>query len=264
VKNERGMTTTETRRVALETGATTTVECWGDAGPAILCVHGLASSRRDFTRLGEALSGTHRVFAYDQRGHGDNAHDDGPLSLTALAADLRAVADCIGTVAVVVGHSLGGAVALIGGPKVARALVLVDPALRVPAGTFARDYVDELGPTLDIPPGDERDAAVRALFVDAHPTDRDGKVHAMRAVSLETLRRIGRDTDDAGGWDLRSRLAALKIPTTILVAGEDSVIAPLDLADRAPVVRVDVIEGHGHTLHRSAFDVFAGAVRAAS
>src|ERR1700688_2501646 len=61
---------TETRRVALETGATTTVECWGDAGPAILCVHGISSSRRDFARLGEALADTHRVFAYDQRGHG--------------------------------------------------------------------------------------------------------------------------------------------------------------------------------------------------
>ncbi|MDQ6943208.1 MAG: alpha/beta fold hydrolase, partial [Candidatus Eremiobacteraeota bacterium] len=100
----------EVRRVVLESGATTTVECWGDAGPAILCVHGISSSRRDFTRLGEALASTHRVFAYDQRGHGD-AETDAPLTLDALAADLRSVADSIGTVAAVVGHSWGGAVA---------------------------------------------------------------------------------------------------------------------------------------------------------
>jgi pimeloyl-ACP methyl ester carboxylesterase len=251
----------EARRVALESGATTTVECWGDAGPAVLCVHGIASSRRDFARLAGALAGTHRVFAYDQRGHGD-AETREPMALDALARDLRAVADSIGTVATVVGHSWGGAVALIGGPKVARALVLVDPMIRVAPGTFERDYADELGPLLANPPGEERDAAVRAAFAAADPADREGKVHAMRALELETLRRLGRDNDaDAGGWDLRERLASLKIPTTVLVAGEESVVAPDDLARVSPAVRVETFAGHGHTLHRSAFERFTEIVR---
>ena len=258
------MITTETRKVALETGATTVVECWGDAGPAIVCVHGISSSRRDFTRLGEALAGTHRVFAYDQRGHGDAAAADGSLALDALAADLRAVADSIGTVAAVVGHSWGGAVALVGGPKVARALVLVDPMIRVPAGTFERDYVDDLAALLGHAPGAERDAAVREAFASADPRDRDGKVHAMRALSLETLRKLGRDNRTGeGGWDLRERLAALKIPTAILLAGEESVVAPDDLAGISPFVTVETIEDHGHALHRSAFVRFADVVRAA-
>src|ERR1700733_10082495 len=184
------MTTTsfnESRRVALESGATTTVECWGDAGPAVLCVHGISSSRRDFARLGESLASTHRVFAYDQRGHGDSETAQ-PLRLDALAADLRAVADSIGTVHAVVGHSWGGAVALVGGPKAARALVLVDPMIRVAPGTFEREYVDDLAELLALPPGDARDDAVRAAFAHADPRDRDGKVHAMRALDLETLR----------------------------------------------------------------------------
>ncbi|HEY0393868.1 MAG TPA: alpha/beta hydrolase [Candidatus Elarobacter sp.] len=200
------MTTTsynEARRLVLESGATTTVECWGDAGPAILCVHGLGSSRRDFAGLGEALAATHRVFAYDQRGHGDSETAE-PLALTALAADLRAVADSIGTVAAVVGHAWGGAVALAGGPKVARALVLIDPLIRVAPGTFAAD---------------------------------------------------------ADGWDLRERLAGLKIPTAILVAGDESVVAPDDLTNVSPTVRVETFGGHGHALHRSAFERFAGVVR---
>jgi pimeloyl-ACP methyl ester carboxylesterase len=259
--NERGMTT-EIRRVALETGAKTTVECWGEAGPAVLCVHGITSSRRDFARLGTALAGTHRVFAYDQRGHGESAGSDGPMTLAALAADLRAVADSIGTVATVVGHSWGGAVALVGGPKVARALVLVDPMIRVAPGTFASDYVDDVAPLLDAPVGEERDAQIRALFADADPVDRDGKVHAMHALAADTLRRLGSDNDvETGGWDLRAKLAALKIPTRILVAGEDSVIAPLDLADRSPLVQVEVVADHGHALHRSAFAAFCDAVR---
>jgi pimeloyl-ACP methyl ester carboxylesterase len=195
----------ESRRVVLESGATTTVECWGEAGPAILCVHGIASSRRDFARLAEELASTHRVFAYDQRGHGDSETRE-PMRLDVLAADLRAVADSIGTVAAVVGHSWGGAVALVGGPKVARALVLIDPMIRVAPGAFAAD-------------GD--------------------------------------------GWDLRERLAALKIPATVLLAGEESVVAPDDLARAGARVHVETFDGHGHALHRSAFVRFADAVRAA-
>lgn len=253
----------ESRRVALESGAVTTVECWGDAGPAVLCVHGISSSRRDFTRLGEALANTHRVFAYDQRGHGD-AETDAPLTLDALAADLRAVADSIGTVAAVVGHSWGGAVALVGGPKVARALVLVDPMIRVAPGTFGTEYVDGLAPLLAHAPGDERDAAVREAFANADPRDRDGKVHAMRALDIATLRRLGTDNDaDEGGWDLRDRLAALKIPTTILLAGVESVVASDDLANVSPTVRVETFADQGHTLHRGAFERFAEIVREA-
>jgi pimeloyl-ACP methyl ester carboxylesterase len=255
---------TETRRVALETGATTTVECWGEAGPAILCVHGISSSRRDFARLGEALAETHRVFAYDQRGHGDSAAAEGSLALEALAADLRAVADSIGTVATVVGHSWGGAVALVGGPKIARSLVLIDPMIRVVPGTFDRDYVDDLESLLAAEDS-ERDDAVRAAFASADPLDREGKVHAMHGLRLETLRRLGRDNRaDEGGWDLRERLARIKIPTTILLAGEESVVAPDDLRDAAAPVSVETVVNHGHTLHRTAFDRFVDAVRAAA
>jgi pimeloyl-ACP methyl ester carboxylesterase len=199
--------TTETRRVALETGATTAVECWGDAGPAVLCVHGIGSSRRDFARLGEALAATHRVFAYDQRGHGESAGAAGPMTLEVLAADLRAVADSIGTVAAIVGHAWGGAIALVGGPKIARSLVLVDPIIRVAPHAFALDE---------------------------------------------------------GGWDLRERLALLKIPATVLLAGDESVVAADDLAGASSTVRVETVEGHGHALHRSAFERFAEAVRAAA
>jgi len=257
-------TVTETRRVTLETGAVTVVERWGDAGPTILCVHGIGSSRRDFARLGEALAATHRVVAYDQRGHGDSA-TSAPLDLQTLAGDLRAVADSVGTVAAVVGHSWGGAVALCGGPRVARSLVLVDPLIRVQKNTFAADYVDDLVDVLAFPPGAERDAAIRAMFDDASEADREAKVHAMGQLALATVARIGSDNAvDAGGWDLRERLAALKVPATILLAGEDSIVSADDVANLAPGVRVQTIAGHGHTLHRSAFELFADAVREAA
>jgi pimeloyl-ACP methyl ester carboxylesterase len=257
-------TVTETRRVTLETGAVTVVERWGDAGPTILCVHGIGSSRRDFARLGEALAGTHRVVAYDQRGHGDSATAV-PLDLQTLANDLRAVADSVGTVTTVVGHSWGGAVALYGGPRVARSLVLVDPLIRVQKNTFGHDYVDDLIDVLAFMPGEERDAAIRVMFADASQSDREAKVHAMGQLALATVARIGSDNGvDVGGWDLRERLAVLDVPATILLAGEDSIVSADDIANLAPGVHVETIAGHGHTLHRSAFELFADAVRGAA
>lgn len=253
----------EARRVALETGVETVVECWGEAGPAILCVHGIGSSRRDFKRLGEALSATHRVFAYDQRGHGD-ADGGGTMALDVLAGDLRAVGDSIGTLAAVVGHSWGGAVALLAGPKLARAVVLIDPMLRVAPGTFERDYVADLEPLLAAAPGAAREHAIRAAFADAHPVDAGGKVHAMRRLELATIRRLGADNAaDTGGWDLRERLRGVKVPVTILLAGEESVVAAGDLEDVPAAVRVEVVAGHGHALHRTNFAWFVQAVREA-
>jgi pimeloyl-ACP methyl ester carboxylesterase len=152
----------------------------------------------------------------------------------------------------------------VGGPKIARALVLVDPMICVAPNSFEREYVDDLAPLLAHPPGEARDAAVREAFADADPRDREAKVHAISSLELETLRRLGRDNRaDDGGWDLRERLAALKIPTTILLAGDDSVVAPDDLAQRNGRVRVETFAGHGHTLHRSAFERFADVVREA-
>lgn len=257
--------TTERRQLRLETDVRTIVERWGDAGPAVLCVHGIGSSRLDFARLGEALSSTHRVFAYDQRGHGESGAHDAAMDLGALANDLRAVADAIGTVAVVVGHSWGGAVALVGGPRIAASLVLVDPLLRIPPRTFDADYVDDLAPVLALAPGAERESAIRAMFADADARDREMKVHALATARTGTLHRLGRHNHvDAGGWDLRERLAALRVPATILVAGDDSVIAADDIARVAPQVRVEHVAGHGHTLHRTAPEVLAEAVRAAA
>jgi pimeloyl-ACP methyl ester carboxylesterase len=244
-------------------GGTTVVERWGTNGPLILAVHGIGSSRRDYARLGAALGATHRIVAYDQRGHGD-ASSDG-MELDTLVEDLHAVAQACGEVALVVGHSWGGAVALRGGPAIARALLLVDPMIRVEPNTFDRDYVEDLETLLASPPGDARDAAIRVAFEGADPVDREGKVHAMHALSPETIRRLGRDNNvDAGGWDLRDALARLTIPTTILVAGEESVIQAGDLAAASPVVRIETFPEHGHTLHRSAFSRFVDLTRDAA
>ncbi len=76
------------QKITFDDGATTVLERWGDAGPNLLCVHGITSSRRGWARFATRFALAYRVWAYDQRGHGDAAHVHGPMTLA------RSVADC--------------------------------------------------------------------------------------------------------------------------------------------------------------------------
>lgn len=92
-------------------GARLHVEVHGDEdAPAVVLAHGWTCSTAFWAAQIRALAATHRVIAYDQRGHGRSpagrAH-----STTALADDLVAVLEAAlapGERAVVAGHSMGG------------------------------------------------------------------------------------------------------------------------------------------------------------
>ena len=255
-------------RVALGDGRETTVESWGDRGPIVLCVHGITSSRKSWTRLGERLAATHRVYAYDQRGHGDSAHVAGPMTLERSVADLEAVrASLPGDVHLLVGHSWGGAVALLGGLALRPArVVAVDPMIRVAPGTFESEYVDDLRDLFARDPA-AREPGIREMYDGLDPVDVDAKLHAMTDMSIATLEHLGRENDvDGGRWDLRDRIADYPIKLLVCVAGIESVLSADDLAflrERGgPNVTVRVFPNDGHNLHRTAFDEFAAAVQA--
>ncbi len=256
------------RTVALGDGASTVVQHWGERGPIVLCIHGITSSRRSWTRFGEALAATHQVVAYDQRGHGDSAGVGGPMTLERSVADLRAVAATLpGPVHLLVGHSWGGAVAVLGGRAIApQKVIAIDPMLHVVPGTFAADYVEDLRVLLALE-STPKEAAIRAMYADAQASDVAGKVHAMLPMTIGPLERLGSEngTDD-DGWDLREHVADYPVPLLVLAAGEDSVMSAQDLAfvrERGGSnVTVRVFEAEGHNLQRTAFEEFVRVVRA--
>jgi pimeloyl-ACP methyl ester carboxylesterase len=82
-------------------------------GPAVLFIHGLLGSRRNWTHLVGTLDADHRVLAPDLFGHGASAKPMGDYSLGAHAATLRDLLDHLGIDRVtLVGHSLGGGIAM--------------------------------------------------------------------------------------------------------------------------------------------------------
>lgn len=82
-------------------------------GAALLFIHGLLGSHRNWAHFVDALDTDHRVLAPDLFGHGASAKPMGDYSLGAHAATLRDLLDRLGIDRVtLVGHSLGGGIAL--------------------------------------------------------------------------------------------------------------------------------------------------------
>ncbi|WP_222264127.1 alpha/beta fold hydrolase [Modestobacter marinus] len=114
----------------------------GPAGaPALLCVHGLGGSALNWGLLAPRLTATHRVLAVDLFGHGGSGL---PTRGHGLAADHRLLArfvtEVVGEPVVLMGHSMGGVLALLhaaAAPETLRGLVLLSPP--VPDGTGRRD-----------------------------------------------------------------------------------------------------------------------------
>ena len=254
------------RRVDLGDGAVTAVEQWGETGPILLCVHGITSSRKMWQRTGAYFAPHFRVVAYDGRGHGDSADVRGPMTLERSLADLDIVAGSLnGPIRGLIGHSWGGAVAILGGRRIrCQRVIAIDPMVHQAAGAWASDFVDDVRDVFALPPA-EREPAIRAMFAGAPPVEIDAKVHAMRSMRIETIEALGAENAaDTGGWDLREALRSYPKPLYPPVADpSDSVISPDDLRfikeHGGPNVQIDVFSGEGHTLQRTAFEKFAAA-----
>ena len=82
-------------------------------GPAVMFIHGLTSSHRNWVNLVQKLDTDHRVVAPDLFGHGASDKLMGDYSLGAHAATLRDLLDRLDIDQVtLVGHSFGGGIAM--------------------------------------------------------------------------------------------------------------------------------------------------------
>jgi pimeloyl-ACP methyl ester carboxylesterase len=82
-------------------------------GPPVVLIHGMLNSSSHWHEVAQHLAGSHTVVAPDLIGHGDSAAPRGDYSLGAHAASIRDLLTAIGIErATIVGHSLGGGVAM--------------------------------------------------------------------------------------------------------------------------------------------------------
>lgn len=234
---------------------------WGNAEhPALLLLHGVASSAETFWRVGPCVAAAGwRVTAVDLPGHGLTRGWRGRHRWADTAAD---VAGLIRALALdraplpVVGHSWGAVTAAhlpLAGFRPER-LVLVDP----PALS-----ADAIAALVDDPTEQRYEdladavAAVRASGVTWSEGDIRAKASALTQMDAAAVRAIYLENGDYdAGLAALSDPAADEIPTWIIrgeaehggLIGPDALAA---LADRVGMDRIVTIAGAGHSPQRS-------------
>jgi pimeloyl-ACP methyl ester carboxylesterase len=215
------------------------------SGPPVVLIHGMVNSSRHWQDVALRLADRYRVVAPDLIGHGDSATPRGDYSLGAHAAAIRDLLTAIGIErATVVGHSLGGGVAMQffwQFPQRVERLALissgglgreVSPLLRAAAlpGASAAvwvaaqprvlDLLDGIGERLEVR-GPGRGTYVRAVVRALRPLEGAGA----RAAFLHTLRSV----IDIRGQRVSAmdRLYLLGPVPTLLVWGERDRTIPI-------------------------------------
>ncbi|SDZ27816.1 alpha/beta fold hydrolase [Herbiconiux ginsengi] len=252
---------------------------WGeaDAHPRALLLHGLTSAGGTWWQVASALAaGGWSVTAPDLRGHGgsprtlryrlaDYAADvlalDPPARSTVTASTSTSAAGRPWDL--VVGHSLGGAVATVAAQAHqdwTRALLLLDPVLSMPDDQHDAVIADLLGDLDHLDADDLLRANPRW-----HTEDAVQKVTAARVVSPFVVERTVRDNV---GWNLEP--VAARIRSHVRVLGADPQLGASFTAaegDRLSAASPDsfsfaVVEGAGHSIHRDDPDRVVAEARA--
>lgn len=229
---------------------------WGTGERRVLLVHGLSSSAQTWWRVaGRLARAGWSVAAPDLRGHG-RAPVAESYAFAEMAADLHALG---GGWDVVVGHSLGGALAVLAAAEDGWAgrLVLVDPAVRISEGRFdaVRDAeVAELEASAV--------AAILTAHPEWHPEDIRLKSLAVQATSAYVIEAIFSDNRP---WDLVGALEALPVPVHVLGAdplagGIFDPVLGIGLAEAHPHITYEMAVDHGHSVHRENPSVIVDAV----
>jgi pimeloyl-ACP methyl ester carboxylesterase len=234
--------------------ATTTA---GDGPRRALLLHGLSSNAAGWWRLvPDLVDAGYTVVAPDLRGHGDSAKTPtyrfdeyaGDVLELGLGWDL------------VVGHSLGGTVAVLCAADSgwAARMVLEDPAIVIPDATEAHEWL--LAPF----EGPMTVATIAAGEPRWEHRDHETKAQALRQCGPEVVERTVWDNDP---WDVRTAVPAIVAPTLALAADPElgGLVSPALaewLVAANPAVEVTWIDGAGHSIHRDSYPAFWEALGA--
>ena len=243
-------------------GRTTAYRTRGEAssGPGLVCIHG-SGGYHGVWRPQFRLAETTPVTALDLSGHGESDDADADAGFEALSAyvdDVVAVARAADA-SVLVGNSLGGAIALTA--ALDRDLDLSGLVL---TGTGARLAVlDDLLAWLDA----DFDRALDFL----HAPDRlfhdptDALVEASREAMVDAGRAVtARDFHTCHSFDVRDRLDELDVPSLAVVGSHDQLTPPWYheyLADELPDCDYVEIDGAAHLAMLERPEAFNDAVR---
>jgi len=227
-------------------------------GQTVILIHGLFGSLDNLGLLARALSEQYRVISIDLRNHGASFHSS-EMSYPAQAADILTLMDRLSiTDATLIGHSMGGKVAMLvakSAPARVTRLVVADMAPVAYPHARHQNVFAGLNATLRTPPQSRSEAdALLAQYID---------IAGVRQFLLKSFAR----GDDGWGW--RFNVPALEQnyanimgwpedarcfekPVLFIKGGDSDYMQPEHSATalaQFPAAKVRVIAGTGHWLH---------------
>ncbi|MEU6425563.1 alpha/beta hydrolase [Microbispora sp. NPDC046973] len=221
--------------------------------PALLLIHGSASSARSWDRLVPLLTGSHRVIRIDLLGHGRSAKPAGPsYAIPDQGRRVGAALDRLGVErAIVAGHSSGGAVATALAeqrPDLVTALVLINTGPGMDA--FIASESAAIAPS-QWPPTDEqiRRFASTGVSRAGYRIPRE-LLDEVRVMTHHTLTATMQGTRDyLERRTLPDRLAALGTPLLVIFGEDDRRWRSSSAADyrAVPGAKVELLPGLGHS-----------------
>ena len=241
------------------------------SGPALLLVHGLAGQMHNFTHsLFDRLKQDHRVVVLDRPGSGYSTRPTDASA--ALGAQVRTIAHFCQALGLerplVVGHSLGGAVALalaLNHPEQVAGLALLAPVShpmgRVPPQFERLDVASPLirrlmAWTLATPFSIANGELALATLFGPQPVASDFATKGGGLLSLRPCSYIGASGDlnaaEADLAEMPPRYRSLTLPVGILYGTDDRILDPAvhgkGLAEKLPDADLELIEGGGHMI----------------
>lgn len=243
----------------------------GEDAPALIVLHGLFGSARNWSGISRTLSETHRVYALDLRNHGASERAM-TMTYEEMADDVAGfIADRNIDAPIVMGHSMGGKVAMrlaLAEPGLVRGLIVVDIA----PVTYGHDMLDYIGAMqmLDIS-GEMRRAE---LEEELRGEVDDPGISAFLMTNLERANggfqwRINLTAISAG----MSAISAFSVPDgatydgpTVFIAGSDSSYIRDSHRERIaglfPAARTVAIKDANHWVHADRPEAFLKTVQA--
>lgn len=232
--------------------------------PTIVLLHHFGGSTRSWTEVLDDLGPDYPTRAIDLRGFGDAAREGGPYRVADYAETIGAAIRASGAAAtIVVGHSMGGKIALAYAakrPTGLRALLLLAPSPPTP------EPIDDANRQASIEGWASYDFASQTLAkITADPLP-----EAIRDRAIADMLHSGRAAWDA--WleegsreDISSDMQRIDIPVTILSGTGDTVISTAllhrEVQGRIPTSRIETIAGTGHLINMEAPRTVASAIR---